>query len=331
MIPKTITKGQHIRVIAPSRSMAILSEESKQIATERLTALGFTVSFGKHVMERNAFHSSSVASRIQDLHDAFRDPSVDIVMTVIGGFNSNQLLDYIDYDLIRTNPKPLFGYSDITAIQNAIYAQTGLVTFSGPHYSSFAMRQGFHYTESMWLQCAGTTETFTVPASTSWSDDAWYIDQDNRTFIPNNGPVVLQEGTAEGTILGGNLCTLNLLQGTKYMPTADDIILFVEDDSQAGQLTSVEFDRNLQSLLHAVGKERIRGLVIGRFQYPSVDLTVDLLREIVTSKRELEDVPVVCDVDFGHTTPMMTFPIGGYAQLEATSNVALKIGVTKGE
>ncbi|MGL4522841.1 MAG: S66 family peptidase [Bacilli bacterium] len=329
MISKPITKGQHIRVIAPSRSMAILSEESKYIAKERLQSLGFTVSFGKHVMEHNVFHSSTVESRIQDLHEAFRDHNVDIVMTVIGGFNSNQLLDHIDYELIRANPKPLFGYSDITAIQNAIYAQTGLITFSGPHYSSFAMRQGFEYIESMWLQCAGTTEIFTVPPSTSWSDDAWYIDQVNRKFIPNKGPIVLQEGTGEGTILGGNLCTMNLLQGTQYMPTAKDIILFVEEDSQAGQLMSVEFDRNLQSLLHAVGKERIRGLVIGRFQYPSVDLTIDLLREIVASKRELEGVPVVCDVDFGHTTPMMTIPIGGYAHLEATSNVTLKIGVTK--
>ena len=84
-------------------------------------------------------------ARVEDLNEAFRDENVKAILTVIGGFNSNQLLDYIDYEAIKNNPKIFCGFSDITALSNAIYAKTGVVTYSGPHYSSFGMLKGFEY------------------------------------------------------------------------------------------------------------------------------------------------------------------------------------------
>ncbi len=172
------------------------------------------------------------------------------VLTAIGGYNSNQLLRYLDYDLIKANPKILCGYSDITALTVAIHARTALVTYSGPHFSTFGMEQGLGYTLEYFQKCLLKTGPFTIDPSTEWSDDKWARDQQDRTFIRNEGCVVICEGSAEGTLLGGNLCTLNLLQGTEFMPSLAGSLLLLEDDYELKALT---FDRDLQSLLHQPG------------------------------------------------------------------------------
>lgn len=147
IIPEKLKKGDEIRVIAPSRSMKILKKDIIDIAKSRLESLGFKVSFGKNVMKsiNDDYKCASIEDRVSDLHDAFRDKNVKAILTVIGGYNVNQILDEIDYELIKNNPKILCGFSDITALTNAIYAKTGLVTYSGVHFSSFGMKYGFEY------------------------------------------------------------------------------------------------------------------------------------------------------------------------------------------
>lgn len=299
--------GDTVAVIAPSRSLAILSEETKSIANKRFADLGIKLVFGKHYNECNTFRSSSIDSRVSDLHAAFADPNVKAILTVIGGYNSNQLLRYLDWNLIRSNPKILCGYSDITALSNAIYAKTGLVGYSGPHYSSFGQKLHFDYTLDYFQQCLMSDAPFSITPSTNWSDDQWYADQDKRTLIPNEGWLVINQGEANGTIIGGNICTLNLLQGTEYMPPLDNTILLLEDDELA---FPEEFDRNLQSLLHLPDFSGVKGIVLGRFQKAS-KLTPKILIAIIKSKQELKHMPVIANVDFGHTDPKITFPIGG--------------------
>ncbi|MCE5171120.1 LD-carboxypeptidase [Paenibacillus profundus] len=311
-IPK-LKRGDEIRVIAPSRSLSLISVPQRELAKSRLEQMGFTVTYSTHVEETDDFCSSSIVSRVEDVHEAFRDPNVKAILTVIGGYNSNQLLRYLDYELIGRNPKLFCGYSDITALSNAMYAKAGLVTYSGAHFSTFGMEHGIEYTAEHFRKMVTTNEIMTVTPSAQWSDDAWYLDQERREFIPNEGWSIIHAGTCEGTIIGGNLCTLNLLQGTEYMPDLRGAVLFLEDD----ELTSPEtFDRDLQSLLHQPGADEVRGLVIGRFQKSS-RMTLALLTKIIATKQELQGMPVIADVDFGHTTPIFTFPIGGYAKLDA--------------
>jgi len=112
--PAKLKQGDEIRVVAPSRSIKILSEEGIQSAKKRLEQLGFYVTFGKHVEVCDMQNSSSIEQRIEDLHDAFADSNVKGILTVIGGFNSNELLPFLDYDLLKANPKVLCGFSDIT-------------------------------------------------------------------------------------------------------------------------------------------------------------------------------------------------------------------------
>lgn len=311
--PAKLQAGDTVRIVAPSSSMNGISEEVRAVARQRFESLGLRVTFGQHVEESDRFGSSSVEARLQDLHDAFADPQVKGIFAVRGGLNSNQLLRGLDYELIAKHPKIFCGYSDITALGNAIWAKTGLIGYSGAFYSTLGMVEGLEYTLHSLQQCLFSEAEYEVHPSPTWSDDAWYRDQGQRTFHPNSGWSVLQEGEASGTIVGGNLSTLNLLQGTEYMPSLCESILFVEDDKE---VTPEVFDRDLQSLLHLPDIAEVRGLVIGRFQ-TKTGMEPEWLEEIIKSKRELHNIPILANVDFGHTTPQITFPIGGQAKLVA--------------
>ena len=255
-------------------------------------------------------------ARVEDLNEAFKDKNVKAILTVIGGFNSNQLLDYIDYEAIKENPKIFCGFSDITVLSNAIYAKTGLVTYSGPHYSSFGMLKGFEYALEYFKKMFFEEEEIEVVSSKQWSDDAWFLDQENREFFENDGMFIINEGMVEGNIVGGNLCTLNLLQGTQYMPNIENKILFIEDDEMAGKLFFVEFDRNLQSLMHIPEFKYVKGIVLGRAQ-KAAEMTKEKWIKLIKNRPELKDIPVIANANFGHTTPIITFPVGGYAKLIA--------------
>ena len=318
MKPSRLQAGDEIRVIAPSRSLAIVKGEQRRLAEERLTELGFKVTYGKTVLFHDDFFSNSIEDRIEDLHDAFRDPNVKGIFTAIGGYNANQLLRYIDYDLIKENPKVLMGYSDITAILLAIYNKTGLTTYSGPHFSTFGMKAGLEYTMEYFKKAVIESEGYYLEPSETWSDDSWHLEQDDRTFHPNAGYMVIQEGEAAGTIIGGNLCTLNLLQGTEYMPSLKDSILFIEDDEESHPFS---FDRDLQSLLHQPGASGIKGIVIGRFQKDS-GMTEYALQEIISSKKEINGIPVIANANFGHVHPFVTVPVGSKAVMKVKNGKA---------
>ena len=320
MIPQKLKKGSHIRVIAPSRSFGIISEDCREIAKKRFAQMGITVSYGRHADEMDEFASSSVQSRLEDLHEAFADKSVDCILTAIGGFNTIEILSQIDYDLIKKNPKIICGFSDITALANAIYAKTGMVTYSGPHFSSFGMLKGMEYTTEYFKKCLCDNKPFIITPSEEWADDAWFMDQENRNFIKNDGYWLMNAGKAEGKLVGGNLGLLDELKGTPYFPDIKDSILFLEHCAEHEIWT---FNRNLQALCHHPDFPTVKAIVFGRFE-PENKMTKELLAKLLSSKKELQGLPIVSNVDFGHTTPIITFPIGGYCKLENT-----KIEITK--
>jgi muramoyltetrapeptide carboxypeptidase len=325
MIPAKLKEGDEVRIISPARSLSIISKEVRKIAIQRFEELGFKVTFSKNVEEKDIFSSSSIKSRVADLHEAFSDKNVKAIFTTIGGFNSNQILKYLDYQLIKNNPKILCGYSDITALANAITAKTELVTYSGPHFSTLGMLRGLDYSLEYLKKSLIEEKPFTVKTSEKWSDDPWYSEQEKRKFINNEGFWLINEGKSEGTIFGGNLCTFQLLHGTEFMPKLNNAILFIEDDDLAGSYSDAEFDRDLQSLIHQSNFEKVVGIVIGRFQN-KCEITKEKLTRIIKSKEELKNLPVIANADFGHTTPQITFPIGGTAKLLAKNKkVTLEI------
>ncbi len=324
MKPSHLNAGDEIRIIAPSRSLAIVKGEQRRLAEERLTELGFHVTYGDTALMHDDFYSNSIEDRIADLHAAFEDPNVKGILTAVGGYNANQLLRYIDYELIQENPKVICGYSDSTALLLAIYKKTGLTTYVGPNFTSLGMKVGMEYTMEYFKKAIMGQNAFELTQSDTWSDDPWLLELEDRNFYPNQGYMMIQEGEAEGTIIGGNLCTINLLQGTEYMPSLKNSILFIEDDEESHPFS---FDRELQSLLQQPDASGIKGIIIGRFQKES-GMTDYALQEIIASKYELRGIPVIANANFGHATPVATIPIGTKASLvahrgQATVNLLL--------
>src|SRR5215216_6488453 len=313
MIAARLQEGDEVRIVSPAVSVGFIPEDQKSMARERLEGLGLRLSFSTNAEVMDRFDSSPVEARVSDLHEAFADSGVRGILTTLGGYNSNGLLGYLNYDLIRANPKIFCGFSDITALATAIQARTSLVTYSGPHFTTFGMKHGIDYTMEYFERCLMREEPLEVLPADHWSDDLWYQDQDNRDFVPNPGYEIMYEGEAEGKLLGGNLGTLGLLFGTPYMVNLEGSILLLEDDEEENP---VDFDRHLQSLIHQPGFEGVRAVVIGKFQRVS-NMEPDTLTTIIESKRELAGIPIVAGASFGHTTPQFAFPIGGYGSLSA--------------
>ncbi len=323
IIPPKLQPGDTIRVIAPSSSYgaAWITDEVRHKSRKYFEDKGYTLTFGKYIDEMDEFGSTTIEHRLEDLHDAFADPAVKLILCARGGFNSNQLLPYLNYDLIASHPKILCGFSDITALTSAIYAKTGLVTYSGPNYSHFGRDFGMDYTTRYFEQCLIQDEPIIIKPSKEWGEYPKTDAIDIPISHQNAGWHVIHEGTAQGTLLGGNLCTFNLLQGSPYFPDIRGSILFLEDDHESVPTT---FDRDLTSLIHQPGFRDVRGLVIGRFESGS-GMTTDLLERIIAGKRELNTLPILAQADFGHTRPMITYPVGVNVSLIAGTPSSIRL------
>ena len=314
IVPERLKAGDEIRIVAPSRGIKIIGKDVRAIAEKRFADLGLKVTYAANATDENfdMLGTTSPEKRAADIMEAFKDNKVKAIFTMIGGFNSNQILPYLDFDVIKQNPKIFCGFSDITALLDAIYAKTGLVTFSGPHLSSIGMLKGCDYTITNMLQMLMEKGENEVEPSKEWSDDLWFIDQEKRDFIPNEGYWVLNNGQAKGTLLGGNLGTFNLLLGTTFRPKFEpNTILFVEDTAESSIFS---FMRNLTALTYQEDFKNVKGVLIGRFQKESKVLR-EQLAYIVKNVEPLSHLPVVANVDFGHSTPLLTLPVGGVAEI----------------
>lgn len=322
MIPRKLRKGDCIRVIAPSRSMASewITKEMLEASIKTLEQAGLTITYGEHVRELNEFVSSPPKTRAEDLNNAFADDSVQLVLAVTGGYNSNEILPYLDYALIKDKPKALCGFSDITAIENAVYAKTGLVTYSGPNFTAFGDPEALAYTVPYFQKCLFQAKPFEVKPAEEYSDYSAFKRPD-RAFKKNDGLFTLVEGKAEGTIVGGNLVTFHALSGTEYMPGLENTVLFVEEDHEESVYT---FNRNLTTLTLRKDFAGVKGIAIGRLQEES-NISRKELEAIIKNNERLQHIPIIAGADFGHTTPRATFPIGGKARITAGSMTKIEI------
>lgn len=301
--------GDHIRILSPSASIERLGGFKANLSAKRkLEKLGFSVSFSNNYMENDILFSSSIESRVSDLHDAFRDEQVHGILSTIGGFNANEILPYLDYDLIARHPKVICGYSDTTALLNAIYAKTGMKTYMGPAYSSFKMEEGQDYQSQRWLD-AVTKAAYDLIPSQEWSSDAWYDPNQPRQFNPTKWKVY-HSGKARGTAIGGNLSTFGLLRGTEFAPQPENYVLFIEEAEEDSIQT---FSRHLAALFQAYPNPQ--AVILGRFP-KEFGMTENILHFILGKHPVLKEIPVLYDLDFAHTQPLFTFTIGAQVEID---------------
>lgn len=315
VFPRKLKKGDEVGVIASSRSLSIISENTRKIANENLKKVSLNPIYSKNAEENNNFNSPPIEKKITDINEMFLDNKIKAIFSAIGGYSSNQLLKYIDWGLIKNNPKIFCGYSDTTVLSNAIHTKTGLVTYIGPHYSTFGQKHHLEYTIEYFQKCCFQIKPYEIHASNYWRDDEWWVKQDEVNLEENKGPKVINPGSAQGVSIGGNLSGLISLAGTDFFPDLKDSILFVE---VTGDYKADHFDNELQTLILQNGFNSVKGLLIGRFQRNS-NISEEDIELLVKSKKELSSIPVVYNLDFGHTYPLFTFPVGGQVELEASN------------
>jgi len=309
-LPATLKPGDEVRVIAPSDP---LDKTKKSEIIEGFAELGLRVSFGAHCFRT----SCSSEQKLDDLHNAFADPKIRAVFAGTGGFSANELLPHIDYKLIKTHPKIFAGYSDITTLLNAIYAQTGLITYHTINASGVGDKYGQEFTHDYLRKCLFSRQMFELNPAQEWFNKDYTESAPRyKQYKNDNWWGLNEQGIVEGRLVGGNLTCLLLLAGTKYFPKLKGSILFLEDDYES---QPHHFVARLRSLILQPGFNRVEGIMIGRFQ-PKSQITRHILQQMLKSIPELETMPIVANVDFGHTKPQVTLPIGGIVQLAVLKN-----------
>jgi muramoyltetrapeptide carboxypeptidase len=311
--PPRLENGKKIGIIAPADPVrGVCPEETIQRGYEYLRSKGFPVVEGESVKVLTQLHTAGAISlRANDIHEFFQREDIGCIMAFWGGFNSNQLLDHLDYELIGANPKIIIGYSDVTALTTAITTKTGLVTFSGPGVISFAKPDPFEYTWDYFRKiCLDPQENLTIEVSHEYADDLFFLrkDSNHRIIKHNEGLKVFIDAEAKGEVIAGNLQTLLVLSGTEYLPDMTGKVLFVEEDETS---TPSHVDRFICQCKQLGWFNKLAGLVFGRFteqsQFSSEDSFESLLKEYLSQSK----FPVLYNADFGHSDPMFTIPNGG--------------------
>lgn len=245
---------------------------------------------------------------------------------LLAGLIPNQLLGKINWQIIKDNPKIFGGFSDITVLNHAILAKTGLVTYAMSNFYCFGLSPEANYSLEYFRRClfADQPAEFVVQQSETFYDLPWDYDEVSpRQALKNNGPRVVQGGSAEGIMIGGNLCSLNLLNGTEYFPKIEgDIILCIEDDSYDS--IPETFERHVQALMQQPFFRQVKAILVGRFQGES-RATDDMISDIILSKNIDPKIPVIVNLDFGHTDPKFTYPVGGKCEVVAGDDTKIVI------
>lgn len=319
VLPAALHAGDVIGIISPASPSAGRAPRRFQRAVKNLEKLGFRARIGRHAREVTDHTAGSIEARRDDLHEMFAEPSVKAIIATIGGYNSNQLIDQIDYSLIERNPKIFMGYSDVTVLLASIWTRTRLGVVLGPALlPQLGEIDGLHpYTLSMLRNSLSKAKPIGVvePSNEVVVERLeWDIDDTRpRQRIANSGPRTIRPGAAQGPLIAGNLGSLLTLAGTPYWPDLTGTMLFVEEDETESPET---IDRYLMQMRLMGVFDLIAGLGIGRF-HPDVELAPALLDMIVSRATRGHSFPIVCDLDFGHTDPMFLLPYGAVVRVEA--------------
>ncbi len=281
--PSKLKPGDAVGVVSPAGPV---NRNELNADLHFLKTKGFTVHVAPHVYDRQEYLAGNDEDRLSDLHDMFRNTEIEAVFCSRGGYGSLRLLDRIDYDLIRKNPKILVGYSDITALLTAISKKTGLITFHGPMVKGLSSLP-----EKAWRNLVQMISS-EQPAS----------------FSPMSG-YSLRGGKATGPIMGGNLSLICRLLGTPFMPSLAGCILFIEDRGEA----LYRLDRMLTHLTLAGSFDGIKGLITGQFIDCGEQTAIDrLIKERFTPM----NIPMAAGFPLGHGPENTTLPLGILAELD---------------
>ncbi len=291
--PPKLKRGDLIGIITPASPVADSTRIENGI--RYLQSLGYTTKVGENVGKTLGYLAGTDEERVADIHSMFADKEVKAIICLRGGYGTPRLLSLLNYRLIARNPKILVGYSDITALQCALWRKCGLVTFHGPMAAVEMANQIDPFTEEhFWRLLTSTKKGGTLP-------------------FPTDLPAQTSgTGKVRGRLIGGNLALLLSVLGTPYQPSFDDALLFLEDVEEA----PYRVDRMMSQLQNAGIYTKVRGLLFGQF---TDCVPTDLTKPSLTTEQVLADAtekfagPTLANLPFGHVPRKLTLPFGTLA------------------
>ena len=312
--------GDTIGIYSPSKPASVTTKARYERGKARLEQLGFTIKEGILTGKTDFYRSGTPKERAEELNLLLHDSAVKMILPAMGGTNSNSILPYIDYSVLKENPKIVMGISDVTAILLAIYAKTGIPVFHGPSVAStFGEFPPFvHYTEHYFKQLFMQTIDlpYRMAISPIWTDDRvnWLEKITDKTQH-KNAWVTAQDGLAEGRLIGGNINTMCGFIGTPYFPTIKmGDVLLLEDTTKTIEVV----EKNFAMLkLHGF-LDRASAIILGKHeQYDDLG-TGRQPYDVLIEQLDGRQIPILADVDCGHTHPLHVMPLGLRVKVDAT-------------
>lgn len=291
-----LRKRDLIGLVSPASPPS--SSEKIEGAVSYLEKRGYDVLVGKHVQDEHGYLAGKDEDRLADLNRFIRDDKVRAIIAIRGGYGTPRLLDGVDYEALKRNPKVIVGYSDLTALQSAIYTKTGLITLSGPMGGVEMWNTIDPYTEENFWRMVESPEA------------------PGPLVNPEEEPVqTLKAGTAEGILRGGNLSLIISLFGTPYLTSLDGAVIVLEDVDEAPH----RIDRMFTQMRHAGVWSEAAGVVFGAFtdcvasDPEKPHLTIDDIQKEFTYYCT---GPVLANVQYGHIPKKLTFPLGARCRVD---------------
>lgn len=294
MKPKRIKIGDSIGVVAPSNPIIDENIEEINRAKKIMEEKGFKIKFSKNIFSNTNGYSSTAKEKAEDINKMFLDKEVKMIWCAKGGENSNSVLDYLDYDAIKKNPKIICGYSDITSLTNAIYQKTGLVTYSSTNFKTIA-----------------TDETeYSLNEALKR-----YVEDNKELGTQEDIDTTIIEGKAKGILIGGNLSLIHGLTCGKYALDFQDKILFLEElgfESDPALVSNHLYYMKQNGVFN-----KIKGLWLGNYEHES---NISLEKIVLDTLGENINFPIIKSNYFGHTEKKTAIPIGEIAEIDTSKN-----------
>ncbi len=292
--------GAKIKLIAPGFA---IDEHKLEISIEGITQMGFEVIYDSSIMNHHGYFSNEDEFRASEINKAFANPNIDAIICARGGYGTTRILDQLDYDLIAAHPKPLVGFSDITALLNAIHKKTGLIGFHGPVGSSLNNSYSRNTLNDI-LRSKKSSHTIQSPLSKP-EDQLDNSEYDRYTIVP---------GTAQGKAVGGSLTLISALMGTPYEIDFTDTVVFIEDVGEK----PYRIDRMLTQLRSSKTFKKAAGIVFGVCIGCEVqDVSRGFkLKEVIVDRIQDLGIPSLYGMSFGHIPENFTIPIGAQVSFD---------------
>jgi muramoyltetrapeptide carboxypeptidase len=306
--PPRLRTGDLVALFAPGGHV---TEEHIERSVKNLESIGLRVKLSTNLRERYGGYAGRPQVRADDLHTLMRDREVKALWSIRGGSGTAQILPLLDYELIRAHPKIIIGFSDITALVNAITHRAGLVTFHGPGAISTFSDYSKNHLQSVLFE--GTANY--VMRSAQFNDE-------RAATEPEYVVKTLRAGAAEGPLWGGNLSVFSAMIGTPFLPSFKDALLFIEEVNEE----PYRIDRMLTHLRQHIGNELPAATLFGVFRRyaPKDDAPTITLPQVLEDHAAAQPIPCVTGYSFGHVSHQMTLPIGVRARLN-TNDSTLKL------